>query len=215
MLRKDRTLLRNLVIVVVGGTGAAMAIGAACLGRGERATPDPTAYSQTSPSPAAPVTITINNTVPSAAPAPTDDRSSVGGTPGTTTITSGEINRTTNDPGTSASGAPSATTTLGAPRATATMGTGAPPVAVAPAPSTSAAPSASPAPSSSAAPSASTTPNNGNGTVPPIPPVTYRTPTQGLEAGAGPFLSEPSPFSASSFQANPEAGAGRFSTDTP
>jgi hypothetical protein len=41
----------------------------------------------------------------------------------------------------------------------------------------------------------------------------FRTPTQGLEAGAGPFIFEPGPFSASNVVSNPEAGAGPFSTE--
>jgi hypothetical protein len=49
---------------------------------------------------------------------------------------------------------------------------------------------------------------------PPLPPrLVPRTPTEGLEAGAGGFLTEPPPFSASNLAPNPEAGAGPFVTE--
>jgi hypothetical protein len=83
-----------------------------------------------------------------------------------------------------------------------------------------AAPSATVAPSASAAPSATESrapmpaPAAATPTPTPAPPrLVPRTPTEGLEAGAGGFLTEPAPYSATNLAPNPEAGAGPFVTE--
>ncbi|MBX3264433.1 MAG: hypothetical protein KF782_32475 [Labilithrix sp.] len=66
-----------------------------------------------------------------------------------------------------------------------------------------------------AAPNGAPPPNGAAAADAGSPAPAFRTPTQGLEAGAGQFMTEPAPFSASSLAPNPEAGAGPFTTEPP
>lgn len=76
------------------------------------------------------------------------------------------------------------------------------------------APSAAPtAAAPSAAPSAPAPPATGAASPQTPTQFSYRTPTQGVQSGAGGFISEPGPFSATNLAPNPEAGAGPFETD--
>jgi len=191
MLRKDRALLRNLVIATVLGTGAAVVIGTSCLGRNPQRS------------------ATSNQNEATAREDWSSERTSAGGAPpaSMTEITSGELER-----GASATGVPSE-----APPETPIA-----PVTTAP-PAPTSAPDAAPPPESlsSEAMDASAPEPTSTAAVPdaaPPPRVEwtdiFRTPTYGLEAGAGQFLTEPPPLGASSMATtpNPQAGAGEFLT---
>ncbi|HVH45130.1 MAG TPA: hypothetical protein VM925_22410 [Labilithrix sp.] len=213
---KDRAALRNLVIAIVASTGALVVVGTTCLGRG-RARPD---------------SVTSSATADRASV-----RSSAGGVPespaGTTVITAAQLER-----GASATGSPTPepTASAGDPSG-ATFEDPVPHThAPAPAPMFGAAPAANAIPPATATavappmPVATPAPSPVPTTTPSAVPsaqrqaasyasavqatrALYPTPTEGLEGGAGQFVTEPPPFSASSLSPNPEAGAGPFITD--
>jgi hypothetical protein len=205
---KDKATLRNLVLAILASTGAALVVGTFCLAR--VASPPERTVSSPAVAPAYPR--------PIADPVPPgiSVRSSAGGVPvGTTQITAAELERD------------ASASTLPSPEPVALPS---PPVRTAPpAPIATVPPPASPgdagspttmprfAPDASAAPASA---SDGSSALPPAPDwgnlaYTVRGPTQGLEAGAGQFLSEPPPWAASAMTPNPEAGAGPFATETP
>lgn len=197
MLPSDRAILRNLVLVVITGSGAAALLGMSCLNRGitglDSASvtnltsfdrPAPTRAPQMNPQ-IAPPTVRQGPPEPSFDPRDPNGMATPNGPPPAPM-------RTGTLPPVPNSGGPNGTRAL------------APPSTI-PYPPTQTIPSGAPAPPSPLPPQ---TPGHfdGGGTsqrMDPPPPPPPR------------FATEAPPWAASNYSSNPEAGAGQFITDTP